>query len=380
MNHDLIVFGEDWGALPSSTQHLINHLSKTRKVIWINSIGLRRPTFSIHDFKRAYNKLFSTNKKSVSEISRNIPANNNFRVIHPRTLPCPKTKLGRWIAWKLLVSQIKPVSKLLKLYNPILWTSLPTAVDVAGHLDESALVYYCGDDFSALAGVDHETVAKRESELLDKADLIIAASDKLAKRFPTSRTRLLQHGVDYALFTKISERATDLPNDGQPIAGFYGSISEWLNLDLLIKTINKLPDWHFVFIGKPVIDISSLESINNVTFLGERPHSSLPSYCQHWTASLLPFLNSAQIQACNPLKLKEYLAAGRPIITTDFPAIQPYKGLVQSANTVDAMVQALEASIHIETLPAFTEAVRETVVEHDWKRKSETLSLWLESL
>ncbi len=392
MKHDLIVFGEDWGGLPSSTQHLITHLAKQRKIVWVNSIGLRRPTFGWHDIKRALNKLSGgtlsggtssrnrlTRSDTIHTKSKALPG-DNFYIVYPLTLPAPRSRSARWLAARLLISQIMPVVKMAKLQSPVLWTSLPTAVDVAGKLGESALVYYCGDDFSALAGVDHDTVTEREKELSEKADLILTASEKLAEKFPPERTCLLPHGVDYSLFSKPAPRASDLPDDGRPIAGFYGSISAWLDIEMLRATIQQMPDWHFIFIGKPVVDVSALASFSNVQLLGERPHEQLPGYSQHWTASLLPFVDNAQIQACNPLKLSEYLAAGRPIISTSFPAMQTFRSLVQVANSSDAMVEALKASQHINSLPAFSGALRNTVAKNSWAARAQQASQLIETL
>ena len=380
MNHDLIVFAEDWGALPSSTQHLIKHLAKTRKVVWINSIGLRQPSFNLHDLKRLWHKLTAPKSTDTNAEATSTSVTHLSHIINPRTLPAPRSRLARYIAKQLLLFQIKPIIKKAQLSAPILWTSLPTAVDFAGYLDEAALVYYCGDDFSGLAGVDHDTVAKREQELADKADLIMVSSENLLHKFPTHSTHLLTHGVDYQLFSQPSQRATDLPNDGRNIAGFYGSISDWLDIPLLHETILKMPDWHFVFIGKSVIDVSLISELDNVTFLGTRAHHQLPSYSQHWTASLLPFIDNAQIRACNPLKLKEYLAAGRPIISTTFPALTPYRGLVQIADSSDAMVEALNAAEHLQTLPAFPDALRNTVINKSWHARADQVSNWLEAL
>lgn len=385
MMHDLIVFAEDWGSLPSSTQHLIKQLAKTRKVVWINSIGLRQPTFTFRDFKRIWHKCNPSkiaNKKNKVPQYDNHPSaeNNNFHIVNPRTLPAPRSRLARFIAKKLLLSQLKPILKKAKLHSPVLWTSLPTAVDFAGTLNESAFVYYCGDDFSGLAGVDHDTVAKREVELCNKAQLIMASSQKLVDSFPSEKTQLLTHGVDYALFSTPTYRAIDLPNDGRNIAGFYGSISAWLDIQLLVDTIKKMPHWHFVFIGNAVIDISPLTALDNVIFLGSRDHSKLPSYSQHWTASMLPFIDNAQINACNPLKLTEYLAAGRPIISTSFPAIDAYKGIVQVANNSNAMVEALTNAEHLQALPYFSEALRSQVSDKSWESRAQQVSDWLETL
>lgn len=382
MTHDLIVFAEDWGALPSSTQHIIKELAKSRKVVWINSIGLRQPTFCLRDIKRLWHKLTASKQTCLSNEfatkTDNKPS-EQFHIVNPKTIPAPQSKLARALAKQLLKWQIQPVLAKTQLQSPILWTSLPTAVDLAGSFDEHALVYYCGDDFSGLAGVDHHTVTAREKELVDKADLIIASSQSLVDGFNKHSAQLLTHGVDQTLFTTPCQRALDLP-DAKHIAGFYGSISNWLDMRLLSETIQQLPEWQFVFIGKIETDISEINHFKNVTFLGPRPHHLLPSYSQHWTASLLPFVDNKQIQACNPLKLKEYLAAGRPVISTSFNAITPYRALIQVADNSAAMVEALRLSTQLTDLAEFTPALRQQTTNKSWQARAQQVEQWLGKL
>jgi glycosyltransferase involved in cell wall biosynthesis len=292
------------------------------------------------------------------------------------TIPVPRKGLERRIATWLLASQIKPAIKAAGLVKPLLWTSLPTAVDACGRLDETGLVYYCGDDFSSLEGVDHKVVADRERELLARADLVVAASEKLAISLPSRDTRLLPHGVDYKLFTTPMQRAADFPETGHPVAGFYGSISTWLDLDLIEAVVSRLPDWHFLFIGKPAVDTGRLSCYANVTFLGERPHSQLPSYSQHWTVSLLPFVDNPQIRACNPLKLREYLAAGKPVVSTRFPAAEQYADVINIVDNADAMIRALQLSAMATPNPS----QRDIVADHTWTARASELSGWLEAL
>jgi len=377
MTSDLIVFGEDWGSLPSSTQHLVRQLNNSRKILWVNSIGLRKPRLNIADCRRALVKLSSSRSAGPGIAAQSRP---DFSIVNPTTIPAPANRVERLLARKLLLRQLLPAIRRANLHRPILWMSLPTAVDLVGELGERATVYYCGDDFSALAGVDHLTVATREKELHEKADLIITASAALEQRFPATKTRLLTHGVDYQLFTKASARASDLPDNGKPIAGFYGSLSEWLDLDLLAATIRSMPHWDFVFIGKADVDVSLLESFANVYLLGPKPHSALPSYSQHWDVSLLPFVDNAQIRACNPLKLAEYLAAGTPIVSTPFPALQPYQSLVSIVRSADDMVVAIENSRLPAQRDCSVENRRNAVAHQSWQVRAERVSDWLESL
>ncbi|UTM55986.1 glycosyltransferase [Photobacterium sp. CCB-ST2H9] len=375
MPHDLIVFGEDWGGLPSSTQHLIRYLAQDRQVLWINSIGLRRPALTGRDLQRAWRKLFAA-RQSGQQPQSGISVPDQMQVINLKTIPAPRTRWERKLATSLMRRQLLPIMRQSKLHAPILWTSLPTAADLCGQLGESAVVYYCGDDFSALAGVDHQTVSQHEQSLVHRADLIMAASPVLAEQFPASKTRHLPHGVDFLRFNSPVPRAADLPDDGRPVAGFYGSLSDWLDYPMLAEVIKRLPDWHFVFIGQIHTDISPIAKLPQVHLLGPRAHHQLPSYSQHWQVSLLPFVDNAQIRACNPLKLLEYLAAGQPVVATPFPALKPYRELIHVARSADEMVNAILRAG--QQSPAPRQA--NVAADHTWQQRAAQVSQWLEGL
>ncbi|WP_434354799.1 glycosyltransferase [Parasalinivibrio latis] len=383
MHHDLIVFGEDWGGLPSSTQHLISRLSSSRKVVWVNSIGLRQPSFNLRDCKRLLAKVskiaFSPLQSPQQSKENTAHPPSSFTIVNPITIPAPSSRVSRKLAEWLLVYQLRPLVKKLSLENPVLWSSLPTAADLCGKLGESSVIYYCGDDFGALAGVDHDVVLQHERVLVSKADKILAASPTLCDKFPSDKCLLLPHGVDYDLFSNSAPRAKDLPDDGHPIAGFYGSLSNWLDYDLLKHVITRLKHWRFVFIGNIEDERAhDILRLKNVIYLGQRPHNQLPSYSQHWDVSLLPFSDNLQIRACNPLKLLEYLATGKPVVTTPFPALKPYQHLVQTVATSRQMVSALEKSISGKNVKS-TQQLQE-ISTQTWDQRARDLTLLLEAL
>jgi len=337
----IVVSGEDWGRHPSSTQHLIGRLGKTRDILWINSMGLRRPKLNKADLRRIVQKLLGSSSVAADKpIEHALPKPHIFE---PRTLPLPGNPIARWYNRRILSAQIRKACHAHNIRKPILWISLPVAVDLIGQLDEFVVVYYCGDDFGGLAGVDHAPVIKLEQELVAKADLILAASDNLAMKFPAEKTRVLAHGVDFELFSNAAPRADDLP-EGKPIAGFYGSISDWVDVTLLSALARARPDWNFCLVGDIRTDVTLLAACDNVHFLRPKPHHELPGYVQHWEVAMLPFHDNAQIRACNPLKLREYLASGTAVVSTNFPALTPYKDLLTVANTLDEFSQALDAS------------------------------------
>lgn len=369
---DLIVFGEDFGGLPSSTQHLVTRLAKQRKVLWVNSIGLRQPKLNHHDVQRAIYKLLGKGKCGY-RVSQSTP--DNITVVNLRTIPAPSSALARLVAKAMICAQLRPMVKQLNLHQPVLWSSLPTAADICGCLGESSVVYYCGDDFSSLAGVDHSVVAKHESKLIERADLIFAASAKLLTKFPQNKAHYVPHGVDTELFSQPAPRADDLPCSSKKIAGFYGSLSNWLDYDLLYQVCLDNPGWEFVFIGPIELSDNPLPKLGNVHYLGPKAHQELPRYSQHWDVSLLPFVANDQIASCSPLKLLEYLAAGSRVISTPFPALAPYADYIDVASNAQSFSDALRA---VATAPP--QIVPTDIDDNSWDSRSLLVHKMLESL
>ncbi|WP_257099063.1 glycosyltransferase [Pseudovibrio flavus] len=381
--HDLVVFGEDWGRHPSSTQHLIKSMVNGRQVIWVNSIGMRRPKLSGRDLKRVWEKARSilgaplkpTLSNMVAETGATAePLPKGLHILSPIAIPWPGNKLAAIINRFLLSRQIRKKMRSLGISHPLVWTSLPPAVVIAGALDEKALIYYCGDDFGALAGVDHKPVLDMEKDLVRQCDLVIAASEELASRFPQEKTLLIPHGVDFGLFTAPHSRPLDMP--ASPVAGFYGSIADWVDTARLAKAAKALPDWNFVFIGKVETDISTLQFLPNVHFLGPRDHAALPAYVQHFDVALLPFKDNDQIKACNPLKLREYMAAGQPIVSTVFPSMEPYRKLLRAVTPEENLANAiLEARADTDR----NDLRREFVRQESWDERARRIESVLDT-
>lgn len=320
----IIVLGEDWGRHPSSTQHLVKELGKKHPVTWVNSIGLRSPKLNLKDIKRVFEKIKNTFfSKKVKSAHQEKETTWSPDVVNPWVIPYHDNPFVRKINALLLRWKISRSPNLTPDKKPILWVSLPTALPLLNTMDEMFSIYYCGDDFSTLAGVDHDMVTRLERELVEKVDLIIVASEKLKNKFPENKTLYLPHGVADHFFNGELQRPADLPPG--PVAGFYGSLSSWIDQELIYHAALELKHWAFVFIGPVCCDISRLQSLKNVHFLGEKTHEELPDYAKYWQVSLLPFKDNGQIRACNPLKLREYMAMGTAIVSTEFPAAKAYE-------------------------------------------------------
>lgn len=371
-----IVFGEDWASHPSSTQHLFRRFAMQDEVIWINSIGLRSPKLTSHDIGRVIRKgaamLTATsgerstapghvtdktpavesgtttyNGKKISNGTRSdngaetcnaCEPHQPTHILAPRTLPFFSSSLVRKFNRYQLIRQIRALTQ--DKTPTVLWISLPSAVDLVGHCGEDYSIYYCGDDFSSLAGVDHKTIVPMEQELTEKCDLILTASTKLAQKFPEHKTCVLEHGVDYPLFSLPAEKPENFPMG--KVMGFYGQLADWVDIDLLKAISQRFPDWTLMLIGAIHTHTSDLLEQPNVIWLDAIDHSQLAAYSQHWDIALLPFKACDQITHCNPLKLKEYLATGTEVVSLTFPAAEPYRELVHLADSPEHFIALLE--------------------------------------
>jgi glycosyltransferase involved in cell wall biosynthesis len=371
--HDLVIIAEDWGRHPSSTQHLASELARSRKVLYVNSLGLRRPRLTRSDFGRAARKFLDLFVASRPDPSEPLPP--GLTVLAPLALPFPGNELASRINRRLLGYRIRRALKRRGIAEPVLWLSMPTGIDAVGELGERAVVYYCGDDFGALDGVDHAPVLRLEQRCIKAARLVFAVSPVLAAKLPPDRTVLLEHGVDLDLFTRPAVRAADLPTG--PVAGYYGNICERLDQALLAETARLLPNWCFVLIGEVRVPVERLAAEPNIRFLGRRPHALLPAYAQHWTISLLPFLDTAMVRASNPLKLREYLAAGRPVVATPMPAAEGFRDLIDIAGDAHGFAAAIRAAA---LTPPDPERLRARIASESWAARAAAAAQRIDAL
>lgn len=369
---ELLVFGEDWGRHPSSTQHIITALKNDYAITWVNSIGLRQPTLNIKDLRRLSEKARHLLKKAP------LPQNNALLqqpdlIIHPKVWPLAQSRFLQSLNQTLLSRQIPP-----KKGKRIVWVSLPSAIDVLPICQADTVVYYCGDDFSSLAGVDHHYVSQCEQKLIQRADIIFSASHKLRNKFPSNKSYLLPHGVDDQLFKPHNSE----PSFSSYTIGFYGSINNWLDIDLLKKLALARPHITFELIGRHDCDTSLLEAIPNIHFLEPIAHSELPSAMAHWTMAVLPFIDNDQIRACNPLKLREYLAMGLPVISSDYPAATEYLPHIAIAKNTQDWLNAIDAFCELNTKQRTEHAKtsRQLIKKETWNQRASVVKAHISCL
>lgn len=261
----------------------------------------------------------------------------------------------------------------------ILWFYTPIALGFTDHLTPEAVVYDCMDELSAFANAPAELKA-REAELFRLADVVFTGGQSLyeAKRNAHANVHAFPSSVDVEHFAQARRITTD-PDDQAPIArprlGFFGVIDERMDIELLAGVASARPDWHLVMLGPVVkIDPATLPRPANIHYLGPKQYGDLPAYIAGWDVALMPFARNEATRFISPTKTPEYMAAGKPVVSTSIrDVVRPYgqQGLVRIADAVDAFVEACQAAMAEDATARMREAdafLRQTSWDGTWAR------------
>lgn len=342
---DHLCFGHDWSGDPLSKTHLMRAMAREGRVLWINSIGYRAPAPTARDLRRIAGKL-----KAFTLPVREVEP--NLWVLSPLAVPfytLPSVqRLNRW----LLRVQIRRAFEQLGFRRVIDWVFTPTAAVVAGALGEAKVIYYCVDDFTAFADAGTPALVEMEAGLLRRADLVVVSARPLleSKSRYNRKTVLLRHGVQYDTFRSALDPATRVPDDvaglPRPILGYFGLMTdEFVDRALLEKIARRFPAASLVLIGNAAMDLKALAASANVHVLGHRPFHQLPAYCKAFDVALSVFpINAATLNA-NPLKVREYLAAGLPVVSTKIPEVEVLGDLVRVAGDHEQFLAHVEEAL-----------------------------------
>jgi glycosyltransferase involved in cell wall biosynthesis len=263
------------------------------------------------------------------------------------------------------------------------WSFAPDIPYLVGQFDEECFLYYCVDEHSQFEGIDADRIAAAEAELVRRADLVVTSSGPLldSKRMIRPDVVLMRHGVDYDHFAAAWQREVPCPPDvaglPRPLFGFFGVVHYWIDLELIAAVARMRPEYSFVLIGEQLVDVSALSSLPNVYVLGRRPYADLPSYCATFSAGLMPFKQTAMTRNVNPIKMREYLAAGLPVISTPLPEAQRFDGKVTTADTPERFAAACDSALASDHAGR-REAISSVVRSESWLSKVERLSTIIE--
>jgi glycosyltransferase involved in cell wall biosynthesis len=324
---DFVIIANAWRASvdnPTSKHQIALELAKQgHRVLWVEGAGMRVPKISSGtDRARIIAKL----KKGFAPA---VEAARNIWRIAPLVFPFPASAVARALNAGIYVRAMHKNMKKLGFENAVLVNFVPVVPGVFRSWP-GRKVYYCVDRWDQFNMYDSEMMAKVDEACCRNADLVIASAGDLYERCRelNPNTHLVTHGVDYEHFagavTEDLPRPGDLP-EGK-IVGFFGLLSEWVDQDLLVRLAAELTDAQIVLIGKADVPIDKLKNIVNIHILGPKPFAELPAYVVHFDVGIIPFIVNDLTRAVNPIKLREMLAAGCPVVSTDLPEVERLGG------------------------------------------------------
>ncbi len=205
--------------------------------------------------------------------------------------------------------------------------------------------------------MDAREIARLDADLARRAGQVFVSSPALVdgKRKLNPTTQYSPHGVDVALFERacdpLLEIAEGARNLKHPVVGFFGAIEAWVDLELLAFLGRARPDWTFLMIGRMEVPIGDLARLPNFIFTGPKPYETLPTWAKAFDAAIIPFRQNELVRNVNPLKLREYLATGKPVVSVPMPELNRFAHCIELASTPEEFLQALERALSSDDEP-----------------------------
>lgn len=346
----ICIGGEDWWY--HNRGHfdfqMMRRLSRRWPVLFVNSLGVRMP--SLADRSVFVERI----KRKAKSLSRGVVrVEKNFYVFSPLAIPGPfGSKISNWA----LAPQIKLAARRAGIRKPLLWVHCPAGADLIDRIDSVAVVMQRTDRFEAFPEGDPVHLTEQINKIRKASDLVVYCAPHMAEeeKHIAARQLTLSHGVEADAFITAGRVKSDGPTDvahlSRPRVGFIGGVdAHTFDPELFVEVVKRVPEAEFVLIGACSLPEGWCPH-KNVHFVGRRPYESIARYMAAMDVLIMPWNKSEWIKACNPIKLKEYLAVGRPVVTTDFEALGPWRDDVRVANDGEtfaaAVVDALKEPYH----------------------------------
>lgn len=336
----------DWDFLWQGHQEIMSTLAENNnRVLFIENTGVRFPTFK--DFSRIKSRI----KNWLKGIQGIRMEKDNLYIFSPIVLPFPYFRIAKWINHKLILSVLEKWLKIADFTNPILWIFLPTplSLDIIESLSSKLTIYYCIDNFR-VSSVAAQKIMRSEIALLKRAELVFVTSKGLYDycRQYNNEVHIFPFAVNFRQFEQVKAGGyipEELKGIKRPIIGYIGGVHKWIDLKLIKEIAQRYPDYSFVFVGPIQTDIASLMKLKNLYFLGKKEHKEVPYFIKHFDLGIIPYLISDYTNNVYPTKLNEYLAMGKPVVSTNLPEILNFNktndNLVMVGKTSDEFYECI---------------------------------------
>jgi glycosyltransferase involved in cell wall biosynthesis len=347
------------------------------KVIFVNSISMGLPNLAHKDLLPRIKRKLGSYSKLARETE------DGITVVSPASLPFFGSAAARLINRRAISAQIGRLARNRGLSKPILWIAIPTAAEMIGTLNESAVVYHVSDKYDANT-MDHATdpaqIRKLHEHAIDAADLIFYSGRKLFDEATRGRDRsyLLEQGVDFDHWRHVGSGhvsvAPEIERIPRPRLGYFGAIEPWLVDQELIKRAGReRPEWHWVFIGNKSRGLE-IEGLPNTHFLPPAPYQDLPRYAAGFDVCVLPWETEQSFTSYgSAIKVREYLATGKPVVISPLPEYEPMSDVLRIARTRSDFIALVEDALR-ESDPAAVARRQAAVASGTWDARAEWVS------
>jgi glycosyltransferase involved in cell wall biosynthesis len=374
-NRDIICFGASTWDYPGFQQTSMKYLSENNRILYVLPIGTRKIVLSFETIKKCI-------EKAKRMMFNEIVEEKNVTFLNPKLLPFIYNPLIENINKKIIGSQILSRVKDMKLNDYILWIGTPTAFFMLDVLDPKFIIYNPVDRFSEFPFVNRTKIKQYERIIAEKSDIILCTSEAIGEDLApyNQRSRVLHHWVDTSHFEKGLQSEwipEDIAKIEPPILGYYGTTASGrLDIDLLRSIAIRYPKANVVVIGSRPEGTAKLNSLSNVHFLGRKKFDVIPFYLKRFTVCLIPFLVNDLTRAIDPIKLREYLSMGKPVVSVDLPEIRKLAHLMFIAKDREDFLDKVRTAMD-EDSPQMRQLRMEEAKNNDVVIRLKELSEWL---
>lgn len=380
--HSIVCLGgEDWWYHhPHSKTHLLKRLVRRNRVLFVNSISMGLPRVSQPDFFLKIRRKLGSYRRYLRVTPEGIV------VLTPFVVPAFGSPTIRRLNRGLLGWQVRRVLRRYGFTRPLLWIAIPTAADLVGTLDEQLVIYQVSDKYDANIydhAVSPGVIGELHRRLLERADLVFYSGRKLFEEAESFRekSRLLEQGVDFDHFACAAMLAAEPPAElaglPRPILGYFGALDFVIDQELVRNVAARRPQWSWVFIGLKSKALT-LEQLPNVRVLSPRPYEEMPRYAAAFDVCVLPWdIRNPFVAYGSAIKVREYLASGKPVVIMALPEYEHLAGVLRMARDSESFITQVEMALAERDAEAARRR-QQSVREHTWEARAEQLSGWIE--
>lgn len=383
----------EWDFLWQGHQEIAIRFARAgNQVLYVENMGVRTP--GLKDAARVANRLRRWGKSMRTGGVRQVAQNIN--VCAPLIMPPFGSRLHRALNRSIFLPLIRRTARKLGMKDALLWTYLPTdtAFDLIDILrtKQSTVVYYCIADFAHLTPHTEKLLAS-ERRIVEASDVVFAQGPELAEHCArwNDSIHIFPFGVNLDAFpleppegatvqasAHSSSESFKLDALPRPVIGYIGGMHRHVDFHMLAEMARLRPEWSWVFVGAIQTDVGALASLSNVHLLGQQPHYTLAGYIRGFDVCIVPYVDSAYTATVVPTKINEYLAVGKPVVSTSLPAVSEFNrrhdALLTAPARANEFLKTIEKALQLPNDAAIRQRRREVATLGSWDTRLEAMS------